>query len=63
MGLITALAVAGMASAVFVARSTYGEAAAVNQAGSLRMQSYRIAAALEAGRKRRRSDPYGDLGT
>ncbi len=38
-GLITALAVGGMVSAVFVARSTHGEAAAVNQAGSLRMQS------------------------
>lgn len=49
MGVITALAVGGMASAVFVARSAHGEAGAVNQAGSLRMQSYRIAAALESG--------------
>jgi len=48
MGLITALAVAGMTSTVFVARSTYGKAAAVNQAGSLRMHSYQVAAALEA---------------
>ncbi|MCU7843886.1 MAG: HAMP domain-containing protein [Candidatus Thiodiazotropha sp. (ex Monitilora ramsayi)] len=50
MGVITVLAVAGMASAVFVARITYGEASAVNIAGSLRMQSYRIAAALESRR-------------
>lgn len=60
MGLITALAVSGMASAVFVARSTHGEAAAVNQAGSLRMQSYQIAAALEAGRNGD-YDPFGDM--
>ena len=62
MGLITALAVGGMASAVFVARSTHGQAAAVNQAGSLRMQSYHIAAALEAGRNGG-SGPFGDVQT
>jgi len=62
MGLITALAVGGMASAVFVARSTQGEAAALNQAGSLRMQSYHIAAALEAGRNSG-SNPFGDIKT
>ncbi|MEW8692956.1 MAG: type IV pili methyl-accepting chemotaxis transducer N-terminal domain-containing protein [Candidatus Thiodiazotropha endolucinida] len=50
MGVITVLAVAGMASAVFIARISYGEASAVNIAGSLRMQSYRIAAALESRR-------------
>ena len=60
MGLITVLAVGGMASAVFVARSTYGEAAAVNQAGSLRMKSYQIAAALEALRNDG-SEPFGDM--
>jgi two-component system nitrate/nitrite sensor histidine kinase NarX len=60
MGLITALALGGMASAVFVARSTQGEAAAVNQAGSLRMQSYHIAAALEADRNGG-SDPFGAM--
>ncbi len=48
MGLITLLALTGMVSAVIMARSTYGVAAAVNQAGSLRMQSYRIVAALES---------------
>jgi two-component system nitrate/nitrite sensor histidine kinase NarX len=60
MGLITVLAVASMASAVFVARSTNGEAAAVNQAGSLRMQSYHITAALEAVRSGS-SDPLGEM--
>ncbi len=60
MGLITALAVGGMASAIFVARSTHGEAAAVNQAGSLRMQSYHIAAALEAEHNGG-ADPFGQL--
>lgn len=60
MGLITALALGGMASAVFVARSTHGEAAAVNQAGSLRMQSYQIAAALEAGHNGG-TNPFGDM--
>ena len=60
MGLITALAVGGMASAVIVARSTHGEAAAVNQAGSLRMQSYQIAAALEAARDGG-YNPFGEM--
>ena len=60
MGLITVLAVGGMASAVYVARSTHGEAAAVNQAGSLRMQSYHIAAALE-GERNDGSEPFGDI--
>lgn len=60
MGLITVLAVAGMASAVYVARSANGEAAAVNQAGSLRMQSYQIAAALEA-EHRGGNSPFGTL--
>ncbi|MCU7857374.1 MAG: type IV pili methyl-accepting chemotaxis transducer N-terminal domain-containing protein, partial [Candidatus Thiodiazotropha sp. (ex Lucinoma borealis)] len=60
MGLVTVLAVGGMASAVFVARSTHGEAAAVNQAGSLRMQSYHIAAALESEHNGG-AGPFGDM--
>ncbi|MCU7871806.1 MAG: type IV pili methyl-accepting chemotaxis transducer N-terminal domain-containing protein [Candidatus Thiodiazotropha sp. (ex Lucinoma annulata)] len=60
MGLVTVLAVGGMASAVFVARSTHGEAAAVNQAGSLRMQSYHIAAALESEHNGG-PGPFGDM--
>lgn len=43
MGLITTLAFVGMLSSVFIAETLEGQASAVNQAGTLRMQSYRIA--------------------
>lgn len=43
---ITALAFVGMLSSVYLAETTHGDAGAINQAGTLRMQSYRIAAAL-----------------
>ncbi|MDD3447484.1 MAG: type IV pili methyl-accepting chemotaxis transducer N-terminal domain-containing protein [Gammaproteobacteria bacterium] len=46
MATITALAFLGMLSSVFIAETTQGVASAVNQAGSLRMQSYRIATDL-----------------
>ena len=46
MATITALAFLGMLSSVFIAETSEGQAAAINQAGSLRMQSYRIASAL-----------------
>jgi len=46
MATITALAFVGMLSSVIIAETTQGAAAAVNQAGSLRMQSYRIASSL-----------------
>lgn len=42
MAVLTALALLGMLSSVIVAEKTQGAAAAVNQAGSLRMQTYRI---------------------
>lgn len=51
MGVLTALALLGMLSSVIVAEKTQGAAAAVNQAGSLRMQSYRIG--MELGRQHR----------
>ena len=51
MGIVTFLAVIGMVSAIYIASSTHGEAAAVNLAGSLRMQSYRITTVLEAKTK------------
>lgn len=51
MATITALAFMGMLSSVIIAETTQGAAAAINQAGSLRMQSYRIASSLA-----RRSD-------
>lgn len=43
---IVVLAVAGMTTSLFIARINQGMAAAVNQSGTLRMQSYRIASAL-----------------
>ena len=46
MATVTILAFVGMVSSVFIADTTRGEAGAVNQAGTLRMQSYRIASAL-----------------
>ncbi len=46
MASITALAFLGMLSSVFIAETSEGQAAAINQAGTLRMQSYRIASAL-----------------
>jgi len=46
MATITALAFVGMLSSVFIAETSEGQAAAINQAGTLRMQSYRIASEL-----------------
>ena len=46
LSVVVALAVVSMASSVFIARTMEGLAAAVNQSGSLRMQSYRIGMAL-----------------
>jgi two-component system nitrate/nitrite sensor histidine kinase NarX len=43
---IIALAFVGMLSSVFIAETSEGQAAAINQAGTLRMQSYRIASQL-----------------
>lgn len=44
---ITVLALFSMFSSVFVAEQTQGDAAAINMAGSLRMQSYKIGYLLE----------------
>lgn len=46
MASILVLAMVGMLSSVFMAETSRGYAAAINQAGTLRMQSYRIAASL-----------------
>lgn len=43
---IVALALAGLSSSVVIGRISQGMAAAINQSGTLRMQSYRIAAAV-----------------
>jgi len=47
MGGIVLLALLSMISSVFIAQSSKGDAAAINLAGSLRMQSYRIATRLQ----------------
>ena len=43
MGTITLLGVIGMTSSIIIAGITQGSAATINQTGTLRMQSYRIA--------------------
>jgi two-component system nitrate/nitrite sensor histidine kinase NarX len=45
---IVLLALLSMISSVFIAESSKGDAAAINLAGSLRMQSYRIATRLQS---------------
>ncbi|MCB1767497.1 MAG: type IV pili methyl-accepting chemotaxis transducer N-terminal domain-containing protein, partial [Candidatus Competibacteraceae bacterium] len=47
LGGIVLLALLSMASSMFIAESSKGDAAAINLAGSLRMQSYRIATRLQ----------------
>ncbi|MCF7984384.1 MAG: type IV pili methyl-accepting chemotaxis transducer N-terminal domain-containing protein [Thiohalocapsa sp.] len=46
MAAIVALGIAGMISSMVIASVTQGMAAAVNQSGTLRMQSYRVGVAL-----------------
>ena len=46
MATIVALAFVGMLSSVFIAETSGGQATAINMAGALRMQSYRIASEL-----------------
>lgn len=49
MGVIISLALIGMLSSIFIAENSEGFAAAINHAGTLRMQSYRIASSLVHG--------------
>lgn len=49
MVMIISLSFIGMLSSVIIAETTEGHAAAINQAGTLRMQSYRIANSLYTG--------------
>ncbi|MGD8429726.1 MAG: type IV pili methyl-accepting chemotaxis transducer N-terminal domain-containing protein [Ectothiorhodospiraceae bacterium] len=46
---ITVLAILSMLASVIIAQTAKGDAAAINLAGSLRMQSYRMANAIRAG--------------
>ena len=59
MAAITALAFVSMLSSVFIADTSEGFAAAINQAGTLRMQSYRIATSLVHGTPAEGSAPGG----
>ena len=43
---ITLLAISSMAASLFIARTLEGQATAINESGSLRMRSYRIASSL-----------------
>jgi two-component system, NarL family, nitrate/nitrite sensor histidine kinase NarX len=47
MGTITLLSVIAMASSIIIAGITQGSAATINQTGTLRMQSYRIASLIQ----------------
>ncbi len=47
MAVITTLAFVGMLSSVYTAETVRGDAGAINQAGALRMQSYRILSAID----------------
>lgn len=49
MGTITALAFASMSSSVYFAKVLQGSAHAINRAGALRMETYRVAAYLAQG--------------
>ncbi|PWV61174.1 histidine kinase [Plasticicumulans acidivorans] len=50
LGGIVMLALVAMSSAILIVQASSGDAAAINIAGSLRMQTYRIATRLEAAR-------------
>lgn len=56
MGTIIALAMIGMLSSIFISENSEGFAAAINHAGTLRMQSYRIASSLVHGTELDRSE-------
>jgi len=60
MGGIVLLALLSMTSSVFIAESTKGDATAINLAGSLRMQSYRIATRLQQP-DHRAAEHYADV--
>jgi len=47
MAAITTLAFIGMLSSIYTAETVRGDAGAINQAGALRMQSYRILSAID----------------
>jgi two-component system, NarL family, nitrate/nitrite sensor histidine kinase NarX len=58
MGTITLLSVIGMASSIIIAGITQGSAETVNQTGSLRMQSYRIASLILLAQNQKNPDNW-----
>jgi len=58
MGTITLLSVIGMASSIIIAGITQGSAATINQTGTLRMQSYRIASLILLAQNKNSADMW-----
>lgn len=63
MGTITLLGVIGMASSIIIAGITQGSAATVNQTGSLRMQSFKIASLMLLAKNQNTSRNWKDVET
>lgn len=61
MGTITFLGVLGMTSSIIIAGISQGSAAAINQTGSLRMQSYRIASLIQLAQTNNTSAHWNDV--
>ena len=61
MGAITFLGVLGMTSSIIIAGISQGSAAAINQTGSLRMQSYRIVSLIQLAQEKRTSTYWHDV--
>ena len=58
MTLVMLVVLAGMGGAAFLAETTHGYAAAINHAGSLRMQSYRLSTLAFAARTQPTNNSY-----
>ncbi|MEK6663477.1 MAG: histidine kinase [Pseudomonadota bacterium] len=58
MTIVTLVVLAGMGGAAFIAETTLGYASAINHAGSLRMQSYRLSTLAFAARTQPANDRY-----
>ena len=61
VGTITFLGVLGMTSSIIIAGISQGSAAAINQTGSLRMQSYRIASLIQLAQTDNSSVHWNDV--
>jgi len=63
MGTITLLTVIGMASSIIIAGITQGSAATINQTGTLRMQSFKIASMIMLAQKQTTTHNWQDVET